>query len=219
MGADASTPEPEEKDDEGTTEPETVPEDPPTPPEHETVEDEGPQDLEQATDRIEQLEERVGALESELASIEEENERVTETLARVQADYENYRKRAKRERREAARDARIEMIEVLLDVRDDVERALSTEPGQEVEEGLELVLEKVDRELDELGVERLAPEPGDAFDPGQHEPVIIEETDEHAPETVLEHLQAGYELDGRQIRPALVKVAKAPTTDGDDAAD
>lgn len=199
MGEESPEPEPPVADEEAPSQPPT--------PEPGASEEPEPLDPAVARERIDELEEAKDELAERVEELEAETERLTDTLARVQADYENYRKRAKRERREAARDARIEMIEILVDVVDNVERAMDADPSPEVEKGLEMVLQHVDRELEAVGVETLAPEPGDGFDPSEHEPTITEATDAYEPETVIELLQPGYELGGRQIRPAMVKVA------------
>lgn len=169
------------------------------------------QRVEELEAEVDELRSQVEALETELNEAREGKEELTDTLARVQADYENYRKRAKREKREAARDARVELVGVLAEVVDNVERAMDADPSPDVRTGLELVLRQIEHELEELGVVTLDPEPGDPFDPNDHEPMITEETDEHEPETVIERLSPGYELEGRQIRPAMVKVAQAPS--------
>ncbi len=152
-------------------------------------------------------------LAARVEQLEEENEALTDRLARARADYANYKKRAVREKEEAARDARIEMIEILVDVLDDVERALEAGPSPDVEKGLELLSRTVQDELEQVGVETIAPESGQRFDPSRHEAVIVEETSEQDPETVIEVLGPGYELEDRQIRAALVKVASAPEAD------
>lgn len=214
MGSDAASDEAEDEPTPAGADGAEADDDPPTPPGDDAEQGEETLSLEAAQERIDALEADVEALEDQLAEAEDENDRLTDTLARVQADYENYKKRARREKQEAARDARIEMIGVLVDVKDNVERALDADPGPDVEKGLELVLRKIDAELDNVGVERLAPEPGDPFDPSLHEAVMTEPSEEHAPETVIERLQVGYQLEGRQIRPAMVKVATAPDEDG-----
>lgn len=213
MGSDAASDEAEDEPPPAGADGAEADDEPPTPPGDDAEQGEETLSLEAAQERIDALEADVEALEDQLAEAEDENDRLTDTLARVQADYENYKKRARREKQEAARDARIEMIGVLVDVKDNVERALESDPGPDVEKGLELVLRKIDAELDSVGVERLAPAPGDAFDPSLHEAVMTEPSDEHAPETVIERLQVGYQLEGRQIRPAMVKVATAPDED------
>jgi molecular chaperone GrpE len=167
--------------------------------------------------RVGELEERVDALEAErdeladrVEELEAENEELTDRVARARADLQNYKKRADREKQEAARDARVEMVEILAGASDNVQRAMDADPSPDVERGLELVQRTIEEELAAVGVERLAPEPGDAFDPTEHEAVVTEPTGEHEPETVIERLAPGYELDGRQIRAAQVKVAAAP---------
>lgn len=166
--------------------------------------------MDELRDRIEALERENDELASRIEDLQAEKEELTDRLARARADYANYKDRAAREKEEAARDARIEMIEILIDVLDNVDRALQADPSPDVEKGLELVTRTVHEELEQVGVERIDPEPGERFDPQRHEAVILEPTEDSEPETVLETLGAGYELGGRQIRAAMVKVAQTP---------
>lgn len=171
---------------------------------------------EAADPSTEALEDRISKLETQVEEAEDLAERRTNTLAKVQADFENYRKRAKRERQEVARDARIGLIKLLVEILDDVDRAKQAgEPEHPVVKGLTLVERKVRDRLSDLGVVSITPEPGAPFDPGVHEALMTVETDEQDPETVVEVLATGYELDGKLVRPAMVQVARGPVDEGD----
>lgn len=148
---------------------------------------------------------RLGELERDVAQLRD-------FLMRKQAEFENYRKRVERERQEFAAYAAAELMREILPVVDNLERALSyPEAGSEnrLREGVEItyrqfqeVLRKAGlREVDALSL---------AFDPHVHEAVEPVETAEHAEGTVVEVLQKGYRIGDRLLRPALVKVAKAP---------
>lgn len=171
---------------------------------------------EAADPSTEALEDRISELETQVEEAESLAERRTNTLAKVQADYENYRKRAKRERQEAARDARIGLIKLLVEILDDVDRAKQAgDPEHPVVKGLTLVERKVRDRLSDLGVVSITPEPGAPFDPGVHEALMTVETDEQDPETVVEVLATGYELDGKLVRPAMVQVARSAVAEDD----
>lgn len=160
---------------------------------------------------LDELSSQVDELAADKAELEAELEQRTDTLARVQADYENYRKRVDQEKGEAKREARAELVEALAGVLDDVERALQADPSESVRKGLELLTKRVEGKLASFDAERIEPERGQAFDPEQHEALLTEETDEHEPETVIELLQPGYALGDRIVRAARVKVAKPET--------
>lgn len=181
--------------------PEDVEDPPPAPPTPDEL------DPEELRERVHELEAERDELAERVEDLEAENEELTDRLARARADYQNYKRRAEREKQEAARDARIDMIEVLVEVADNVQRAMDADPDPDVAKGLELVQRTIETELEARGVEAIEPEPGEAFDPGAHQAVVTEASSEHEPETVIERLSPGYELDGRQIRAAMVKVA------------
>lgn len=166
--------------------------------------------VQELEEELETSEQRIEELEAELEEARQQLEERTDALARVQADFENYRKRVDQEKQEARQEARAELVEVLAGVLDDVSRALQADPDENVRKGLELLTRGVEDELDSLGAARVEPEPGEAFDPDRHEALLTEATDEQPPDTVLELLQPGFALDDRLVRAARVKVAKAP---------
>ena len=132
-------------------------------------------------------------------------------LQRVQADFENYQKRVEAERGRIADNACESMICGLLETLDDFERALSSlenVPGEEVK-GLAMVYDRLKGFLGENGLERIMVE-GCQFDPRRHDAIMQSETDEAADGTVLEEFQSGYSVKGKVVRPAKVRVARAP---------
>ncbi len=136
-------------------------------------------------------------------------------LARVQADFENYRRRINREREEWFKYASQPLVAELLSVLDNFERALAArdqDPAQVVA-GVEMIY----RQLKEiLAKEGLAPVPAvnEPFDPAKHEAIIQEETDAYPDNTVIEELRRGYYFKDRLLRPAMVKVARAISAPG-----
>lgn len=159
--------------------------------------------------RIVELEEQVQQLGDRAEELEDEVAHRTNQLARVQADFENYRKRMKREKAEMRDEARLEMVRTLVDVLDDLERAqAAADPEDKVAEGVGMVLKRISTVLEDHEVERLAPEPGDGLDPDVHEALLTEASDEVEAGRVLETVQVGYRMGHRLVRPALVKVAE-----------
>lgn len=163
-----------------------------------------PVDLEIEVDEI-------TALKSELEKNQQENQKNHDLYLRSLAELENFKKRAARDKEEYSKFALLPLIQKLLPVIDDLERALAQFDSSKDLEGLSKGVEMITRSLQEIikneGVEPIEAL-GKAFDPQYHQPLIVEESDEHSENTVIEEFQTGYILHGRVIRPSLVKVSK-----------
>ena len=157
------------------------------------------------------LEERLADLERELEELRGQADEYQDRLLRSQAELQNVLKRHERDRAERARYAVEPLARDLLAVVDDLERAVSHagQSGENVTEGIELVLKGLLAVLERHGVERIEAL-GATFDPNQHEAVQMVETAEREPNTVIEEHRAGYRLYDRLLRPAMVAVALAP---------
>jgi molecular chaperone GrpE len=125
---------------------------------------------------------------------------------RVQADFENYKKRVQRDQAESAERGAALIVEQLLTVLDTFDLALTNldAADEKVRKGVELVYADFLSVLERAGVERI-PTDGHPFDPEVHE-AVMHEPGEGAP-TVVETMRSGYRLKGRVLRPAMVKVA------------
>lgn len=131
-------------------------------------------------------------------------------LLRLQADFDNYRRRTAREREDFARYASTTLCEALLPVLDNFQLALGAK-GQDpakVVEGVEMIYRQL---LDVLQKEGLTPveTQGQEFDPTKHEAAMQESTDQYPDNTVISELRRGYYLKDKLLRPAMVTVAKA----------
>jgi molecular chaperone GrpE len=136
---------------------------------------------------------------------------------RALAELDNVRKRAQRDVENAQRFAVERFASELLAVRDSLELAGSSATGQGADQaallaGQQATLQLLVRAFDKFSIQQINPR-GAAFDPQLHEAVLAQPTDAAAAGTVLEVLQAGYQLNGRLLRPARVIVA-APPADG-----
>lgn len=153
------------------------------------------------------LVERVAELEAERADLEGELESVESQLKRKQADFENYKKRAKREQERVKEQAAADLVERLLEVRDDLARALEDAGDDEetIQEGVRMTLSEFDRILDAEGVDRIDVEPGDRVDPEHHE-VIARVDGDTEPGTIDEQHRPGYRMHGNVLREAQVTV-------------
>lgn len=155
-------------------------------------------------------------VESELQKNLGEWQELRETLARRQADFENYRKRVERERGESYHRTLGEVVTHLLPVSDNLRRAVEAETSVAADEseefrrffhGVELISKQLSGVLETLGVETVATV-GQPFDPHVHEAVAMEPAGAHEPDTVIEEITRGYRVGGKLLRPAMVKVAK-----------
>jgi molecular chaperone GrpE len=148
---------------------------------------------------------------SELETLRRERDENYDRLLRKTAEFENYRKRVERERREQADRAVVDLLQELLLVVDDFDRALSVGAGDDASayrKGVELIHAKLHDLLRKQGVKPIDALGGD-FDPNLHQAVMHEPSAGHRDNEVIGELRKGYTLNDRLLRPALVKVAKA----------
>ncbi|MBN1647684.1 MAG: nucleotide exchange factor GrpE [Spirochaetales bacterium] len=162
----------------------------------------------------EELQLRVEQLGSEL-------EEMKNQYLRKQADFENFRKRMFREKEEAIKYANSNLLLDLVTIIDDFERAIkSSEESKDFDSfhsGIELIEKQFSGMLEKkYGLKRFD-STGEIFDPERHEALMMEETKEFEPETVVEDFQKGYMLHERILRHSKVKIAKAPAQQGDEA--
>jgi molecular chaperone GrpE len=147
-------------------------------------------------------------LEAELTKAREERDAAIDRLARVQAEFDNARRRAQREQKEYREFALAEAIRLLLPILDSFDRALaSNAAGAEFRSGMELIDRQLHDVLTKLGVTAV-PAQGEPFDPNLHEAIEMVETEAAPDQYVLDELQRGYKLKGRLLRPAMVRVAR-----------
>ena len=153
------------------------------------------------------------SIRAELEEALREKDQFRAMAQRAQADLINYRRRAEDEREEARRSANTGLILKVLNVVDDLGRAVAMVPDDAVApgwlEGLELVQRNLQNLLDTEGVTKIDAE-GKPFEPWEHEALLYEETDECEEGLVISVIRDGYRSGDRVLRPAQVSVAKAP---------
>ena len=151
-----------------------------------------------------------GSPEVEIEKLVKEREDLYQRLARLQADFDNFRKRSRKEQEDFARYASQNLVERLLPVLDNFSRALEAEYGDNnsLKAGVEMTYRQLFEVLSQEGLTVIEAK-GQTFDPEYHEAVMQEETDEYPDGTVIEVFQKGYKLKNKVIRPAMVKVAKS----------
>ena len=148
---------------------------------------------------------------SELADLQRERDDYKDRWLRKGAEFDNYRKRVERERREQADQAVVDLLEQLLLVVDDFDRALTVDAGEGASayrKGVELIHGKLHDLLRKQGLKPVDTIGAD-FDPNVHQAVVHEESPDHREGEVIGELRKGYMLNDRLLRPAMVKVAKA----------
>jgi molecular chaperone GrpE len=150
-------------------------------------------------------------LPPELADAQRERDEFRDRWLRKSAEFDNYRKRIERERREQGDRAVNDLLEQLLLVVDDFDRAMTVDPGEggdAYRKGVDLIHAKLHDLLRRQGLRRIAALGAD-FDPNVHEAVVHEVSPDHREGEVIGELRTGYTIGDRLLRPALVKVAKA----------
>jgi molecular chaperone GrpE len=146
-----------------------------------------------------------------LSQLQSERDEYLDTLRRVQAEFENYRKRVIKEQTALVDRASEGLVEQLLPVLDSFELALKNfdaaggQDTESVRKGVELVYAELLGVLEKAGLSRVEAE-GKPFDPNVHEAVMQEEGDGEP--VVTDVLRTGYTLKGRVLRPAMVKVSR-----------
>ena len=145
-------------------------------------------------------------------ALQAERDDLLARLQRLSAEFVNYQKRVQRDIAQAREFANEELIKSLLPILDDMERALNAARQNHAADdplrtGMELVHDKAFKTLEGFGLTRISAQ-GELFDPERHSALMEQPSDRHPPRTVLQELQAGYQLKGRTIRPAHVVVSK-----------
>lgn len=164
---------------------------------------------------IEMLSQELQSLKDEFESRCKELEEAKERYLRLQAEFENFRRRTLKEKQESLRYGQQNLVKDLLSTVDNLERALGhVEQSADADlqgflQGVELVLRELLAALVKHGVKVIDPA-GEAFDPAYHEAMGQIPSTELPPNSVVQVLQKGYLLQDRMLRPARVLVARAP---------
>ena len=137
---------------------------------------------------------------------------------RAQAELENFRKRMRREMEDNQKYASVPVLQELLPVVDDMERAIAAAEKSEDSAGLlagvKMVEERLRSVLNQQGCQRIDAE-GATFDPARHEAILMQPTSDFEPGTVMQVTKQGYQLHDRVLRPAQVIVAQQAKTQAD----
>lgn len=153
----------------------------------------------------------IGPLQAEMARLTDERNALLERVARLQAEFENARKRAAKEQQDFKDFALADAIKNLLPILDSFDRALATpkEKHADFRAGVELINKQLHDAMAKLGL-RPVPAKDEPFDPRLHEAIEMVDTPTARDNHVLDELQRGYKLKERLLRPAMVRVARNP---------
>jgi molecular chaperone GrpE len=160
------------------------------------------------------LAERVADLEADLsgaeAELEDKNDRIEElesNLKRTKADFQNYKKRTEKRKEQIKERATEDLIERLIDVRDNLVRALEQDANADIRDGVEATLSTFDRVLEDENVEAIHPEPGTEVDPQVHE-VVMRVDGDQSEGHVEDVYRPGYRMAGKVLQAAQVTVSE-----------
>ncbi|HVN98621.1 MAG TPA: nucleotide exchange factor GrpE [Steroidobacteraceae bacterium] len=151
-------------------------------------------------------------LRAELDAARQASAAARDAQLRAVAELDNVRKRAQRDIENAHRFALEKFAAELLGVRDSLELAAqnaATADATALAAGQQATLQLLAKAFEKFSIQRIDPL-GAAFDPALHEAVVMQESATARPDSVLQVLQSGYQLNGRLLRPARVIVARAP---------
>ena len=185
------------------------------------IEDGNEAEEEAKAEAAEEAEEKAEAEETEEAAedkaADEEasaEEQESERYMRLMAEFQNFKRRAAKEKTDIHAFANERIVNDLLPVLDNFERALGTEAeASENEElknyakGMELIFEQLKGALEKAGVKEIEAL-GEDFDPNVHNAVMTEQTDEYEDGKISKVMQKGYKLNDRVVRPSMVAVNK-----------
>ena len=145
---------------------------------------------------------------SETEKLKAERDALLDRLARLQAEFDNARKRAVREQQEFREFATADVIRTILPTLDSFERAIKAGgDGSDFRNGIELIYRQFQDALQKVGVQPIVAV-GQAFDPRLHEAIEMVDTTEVPDHQVVDELQRGYKYKERMLRPAMVRVAR-----------
>jgi molecular chaperone GrpE len=158
--------------------------------------------------------ERAARLEAQLKALQAQHDNLNSQYMRLAADFDNFRKRQSRDHEDLRLQITCSTLSEILPVVDNFERARQQlNPQHEEAQSLHRSYQGLYKQLvdvfKQLGVSPMRVE-GEPFDPSLHEAVLREESHEHPEDVVIAELQRGYQLSGRVLRHALVKVSMGP---------
>jgi molecular chaperone GrpE len=156
---------------------------------------------------IEDLKSQIQEKDTEIQEKDNSLEDYQERNLRLQADFDNYKKRSEKELQEYVHYANEGLIIKIIEAYEDLQRALKSEKSDDLREGVELIYQKLSKILEGEGLEEIPCE-GENFDPFRHEALMAEDHVDYDNGKVIEELGKGYTLNSKVIKYSKVKVCK-----------
>ncbi|MGZ7069630.1 MAG: nucleotide exchange factor GrpE [Methanobacterium sp.] len=165
-------------------------------------------ELKKLKNDLKEKEESIKDLEKEIEEKDQKIDDYYSNMQRLQADFENYKKRTEKNMNEYIKFANEDLILKIIDIYEDLERALQAgDEGENLKEGLELIYKNLKETLEKQGLSEI-PAEGEKFDPFKHEALMTEKHEDYENGMVSEELAKGYTLNDKVIKCAMVKVCK-----------
>ena len=163
---------------------------------------------------VSEHEQKVYELETALSDAQAQIKEQQDSVLRARADMENARRRAEAEVEKSRKFALERFAGELLPVIDNLERAIQAGDGENdavkpLLEGVDMTLKSFVSTIEKFGLTPIDPQ-GEGFNPELHQAMSMQESADHAPNTVMAVMQKGYQINGRLLRPAMVMVSRAP---------
>jgi molecular chaperone GrpE len=164
-----------------------------------------------AAEQLAALQAEIDQLTAEKEQLSRESLELRDRVLRLQAEFDNFRKRSEKDRSEFVQYAGMELVRELLPVLDNFELALKAEPtGKNYAKGVEMIYQRMADTLKKTGLEPIEAE-GKPFDPHIHQAVEKVQTADTPDETIIGEFQRGYKYKGKLLRASMVKVAVHPS--------
>jgi molecular chaperone GrpE len=164
-------------------------------------------DLKKLESEIQEKNDEIQEKEEEIINKDQEIENKKEQFLRLQADFDNFKKRTEKELTDHIRYANEKLIIKVIDTYEDLERALKSGKSDELQEGVEMIYQNLKKILENEGLEEL-PTQGEKFDPFKHEALMTEDHDDFENGEIIKELCKGYKLNSKVIKYSKVQVCK-----------
>ncbi len=153
-------------------------------------------------------------MHKEITELKEQKDDYLGTSQRVQANFENYKKKVSKDIEFSNRNTKIQVLKTFFSLYDDLERALGSmdknADPESIVAGLKMIFKNLQFTFESLNIDIIAPSKG-KFDPRYHEAIHVIENDEYEDNQIVELFTKGFKMDDKVIRPAKVIIAKKST--------
>lgn len=164
-------------------------------------------DLTRLESDLQEKNEMIQKKDEEIKKMEDKIEDTHSQLLRLQADFENYKKRSEKDVKDFVKYANEGLILKIIDTYEDLERALNSNKSYDLREGVEMIHKKLKKILEDEGLCEIETS-GEKFDPYKHDALMVDDHKDYDEGMIIEELGRGYTLDSKVIKYSKVKVCK-----------